>query len=189
MSAEAELIRIDPDDDALVDAYLWLLHDAYQEATGLGVHFKAATATREEVVAHLHGNTAWAFRVGGELVTTVSLRWPWGPNPGPYGLPHFGWLAVPPAHKGQGWGARIMGLVETEVLGPLRLPAVSLGTAEDHPFLGAMYERQGFHAATRTDLGLGHITQYYLKPLDPAGFARWVAQHPDLAPPSTKESA
>lgn len=56
--------------------------------------------------------------------------------------------------------------VETEVLrDTLKVPYVSLGTADKHPWLMDMYERKGYVRAGEKDLGKGHITIYFKKQL------------------------
>jgi S-(2-succino)cysteine N-acetyltransferase len=47
----------------------------------------------------------------------------------------------------------------------LKCPAVSLGTADKHPWLIEMYERKGYEKAGSQDLGKGHITVYLVKKL------------------------
>lgn len=32
----------------------------------------------------------------GRIIATITLRMPWGKQPGPYGVPHIWWFAVDP---------------------------------------------------------------------------------------------
>lgn len=178
-AAIGRLALIGPD---RVDEYRELLQAAYAKNVELGVHFKASDASREDVLAHLRENIAYGITgPDGALISTVSLRMPWGPNPGHLGLPHIGWLATDPSHSGQGLGRELLdALVEQVLAGLLHAPAVSLGTAQDHPWLGAYYQRLGFEPVGSADLGLGHITDFYIRPLDPASYAGWRARHADL---------
>lgn len=165
-----------------VDAYRELVLAAYAPTLGMDIHFRAASASRDDVAAHLARNVAFALTNEIDaIVSTISVRFPWGPNPGPYGLPHVGWLATDPGQSRGGLGAEVMRRVERDVLAErLHAPAVSLGTARNHPWLHEFYRRSGYTETGGADLGLGHFTVYYVKPLDPEGFAAWRAQHPDL---------
>ncbi|MGL9736233.1 MAG: hypothetical protein ACR5LF_13455 [Symbiopectobacterium sp.] len=70
----------------------------------------------------------------GVMVSSFSIRYPWGPEPGPYGWPHLGWFVTHPDYKGQWFGRQMMQwLEETVLIGQLKASAVSLGTAQGHP--------------------------------------------------------
>lgn len=165
------------------DAYYTLIHSAYQSIRELGIHFAAATADRAQIVQHLRGNAVYVIEEEGELVSTLSIRFPWGPNPGPYDLPHIGWFATAPTKKKSGLGKNLLHWVEENVLTQqLHLPAVTLGTADSHPWLAAMYESLGFVKVGTADLKKGHITIYLLKVLDEQLYEQWVRIHPLPAP-------
>ncbi|MEE6273456.1 GNAT family N-acetyltransferase [Georgenia sp. MJ206] len=164
-----------------LDAYAALVSGAYADIRELGINFAAAHADRDQIEQHLSDNVAYVLEDDGELLATVSVRYPWGPNPGPYGLPHLGWIATAPAHKRQGHAQHLIDHVERDVLREqVHAPAVSLGTAEHHPWLTAMYARLGYVESGRTDLGHGHITVYLTKVLDAAAYERF--QHRTASP-------
>ncbi|MCQ2009579.1 GNAT family N-acetyltransferase [Sporolactobacillus sp. STSJ-5] len=161
------------------DAYYRLIHSAYASIRELGIHFAAATADREQIVRHLRGNAVYVIEEEGELVSSLSLRFPWGPNPGPYGLPHIGWFATAPSKKNSGLGKNLLHWVEETVLiQQLHLPAVTLGTADSHPWLASMYESLGFVKVGTADLKKGHITIYFLKVLDQQLYEQWRKTNP-----------
>lgn len=169
--------RIDPDE---VVAYRELVQAAYRADQQPGVHFEAATAPVERFTLHLTQDVAWGYEEDGELVATASVRFPWAPDPGPYGLPHLSWVATAPQRARQGWSHRVIGAVEALLRDDLHCPALSLGTAQNHPWLAGFYTGLGYRPAGEADLGLGHITEYFVKPLDPTAFSRWLDQHPNL---------
>ena len=74
------------------DAYLALMLAAYAPSRKLGVHFDAATATSEKVEQHLQQHGVYGLFIDNELAASITLRYPWGPLPGPFGLPHIGWF-------------------------------------------------------------------------------------------------
>lgn len=162
------------------DALLAILHAAYAADLELGVRFGASDATRDDVLAHLRGNLAHGLvdpAAPERILSTISIRVPWGPNPGPLALPHLGWLAADPACPERGLGSEVLERIEDVLREQLRAPAVTLGTAREHPWLGDYYVRRGYERIGSRDLGLGHLTDYHLKPLDPAAFETWRAAH------------
>lgn len=158
--------------------YHELIVSAYQADAALGVHFAAEHADEKMIIHHLLSNPAYVLEEDGRLVTTLSLRFPWGNNPGPFGVPHLGWFATHPEFKQQGKGRELFEWVEQHVLtAQLRLPAVSLGTAKNHPWLVAMYKKMGFQEIKEADLGTGHITVYLIKVLNRELFDAWASKH------------
>ncbi|WP_034915806.1 MULTISPECIES: GNAT family N-acetyltransferase [Erwinia] len=166
------------------EEYLILMQAAYAPIRALGIHFDAASADLQKVTQHLEHHAVYAALSDHRLAASVTVRFPWGPLPGPFGLPHIGWFGVHPDFKGQNLGATLLGWLEQEVLlAELRAPAVSLGTAISHPWLRAMYQKLGFEAMHETDLGKGHITLYMKKVLDESLHAQWLARR--TPPPLT----
>ncbi|MDF7671465.1 GNAT family N-acetyltransferase [Orbaceae bacterium ESL0721] len=144
--------------------YLALLHRAYKQTSALGIHFAAATANLALIHRHISANAIYAIQKEGKLISTLMIRYPWGDNPGPYGLPHLGWFATDPDYARQGLGGELLMWVEAHILqNILKAPAVTLGTAKNHPWLIKMYERHGFRQIGEADLGLGHKTIYLKK--------------------------
>jgi len=158
-----------------VDVYLALMHAAYAPVKALGINFDAATADRSMAQQHLRSHGVYALYASQEMVASVTVRYPWGPLPGPFGLPHIGWFGAHPDHSGHHYGRQIQDWLELEILtGQLRAPAVSLGTAVQHPWLKEMYLKRGFQPMHTRDLGKGHLTLYMKKILDPAAHDIWL---------------
>lgn len=156
-------------------AYLPLVLAAYASARELGIHFDAGYATAGTARAHLGQHGVYGMFSGGKLIASVTLRYPWGPLPGPFGLPHLGWFASDPLCRGQRPGTRLLSWVEQEILtAQLRVPAYSLGTAVEHPWLQTFYQKLGFEPQHTADLGKGHTTLYMKKILDPVLHDRWL---------------
>lgn len=158
-------------------AYLELMLAAYAPIKALGIHFDAATADLALATRHLGEHGVYAMLVDGKMVSSVTLRYPWGPQPGPFGLPHIGWFGAHPAYAGQSYGKQIQDWVEQEILiKQLRAPAVSLGTATSHPWLKEMYQKRGFEPIMERDLGKGHVTLFMKKILDPVAHDTWLTK-------------
>lgn len=106
------------------------------------------------------------------------MRLPWGNNPGPFGVPHIGWLATHPDYKKQGLAIQLLNWVEKHILlQQLKVPFVTLGTAENHPWLSQFYLSQGFEEVGRADLIADHTTIYYRKILNQTLFEDYQQHH------------
>lgn len=172
MQLDFRLVREDE-----TDVYLALMHAAYAPVKALGIKFDAATADRAMALRHLQSHGVYALYADEKMVSSVTVRYPWGPLPGPFGLPHIGWFGAHPGYPGQQFGRQVLERVEQAILiDQLRAPAVSLGTATSHPWLQAMYLKRGFQPMHTRDLGKGHITLYMKKVLDPVAHDAWLSR-------------
>ena len=173
MSLYFRQVREDETDD-----YQALILAAYAPTKALGIHFDAASTTREKTLQHIQRHGVYALYNGSVMVSSVTLRYPWGPLPGPFGLPHIGWYAAHPDYPGQNYGLKVLEVLEQRILAEqLRAPAVSLGTAVSHPWLIDMYQKRGFTRMHTANLGKGHITLYMKKILDESAHKHWLTQH------------
>ncbi len=161
-----EIFRALDEKDA--EKFQRFLTAAYADDLQYGIRFQAAFATVEDVRKHLQGNLCYILEDDGEIISSCSLRMPWGPNPGPDVFPHLGWVSTHPDYKHRGFGSRMLDWVEQEILiKQLKSPAVTLGTAEEHPWLIEMYEKRGYVAYKKRRLHEDHVTVYMKKVLRP----------------------
>lgn len=146
------------------EALLGLILRAYAQNKDLGIQFDATKADLQMIQTHIRNNMCFLYEEDEKLVGTISLRMPWGLQPGPSDVPHIGWLAVDPTYGKRGIGSQILKWLEKEILrDTLRVPFVTLGTADKHPWLSEMYKRKGYEKFAEKDLGKGHITHYFKK--------------------------
>lgn len=144
-----------------------LTYRAYEPIRQLNINFKAANPTTELVTENLTENQCFILLDGETIISTVSVRMPWSKNPGPYGLPHIWWFATSPTSGKRGAGSYLLNYVEQEIiLKEWHSPAVSLGTARNHPWLIDMYIRKDYVSLGSRDSGMGHTTQFMVKVLD-----------------------
>lgn len=163
--------QITLDDD---EAFLVLALAAFEPIRQLGINFSAAHADIEMVRNHISSHGVYVMEKDGTMVSSFTIRYPWGPEPGPFGLPHLGWFATHPDYKKQGLGKQMMNWLEQNVLiAQLKAPAVSLGTAQNHPWLIEMYKHHGFKEVGQTYLGKGHLTIWMEKVLDDQRYDQW----------------
>lgn len=155
-------------------SFLALALAAFEPIRQLGINFSAAHADIEMVRRHIASHGVYVMEKDGIMVSSFTIRYPWGPEPGPYGLPHLGWFATHPDYKKQGLGRQMMTWLEQNVLiAQLKAPAVSLGTAQSHPWLVEMYKNYGFREIGQANLGKGHLTIYMEKVLDDQRYDQW----------------
>ncbi|MEC0434755.1 sulfur-containing aminoacid acetyltransferase SnaB [Bacillus subtilis] len=139
---------------------------AYEPIRKLGIRFAAAHADLDLVLQNIRENACYVMEEDGRIIATITLRMPWGKQPGPYGVPHIWWFAVDPGTGKKGIGTKLLQWLEETILrDTLKVPFVSLGTADKHPWLIEMYERKGYVRSCEQDLGKGHITVYMKKQL------------------------
>ncbi|WGD93242.2 sulfur-containing aminoacid acetyltransferase SnaB [Bacillus subtilis] len=139
---------------------------AYEPIRKLGIRFAAAHADLDLVLKNIRENACYVMEEDGRIIATITLRMPWGKQPGPSGVPHIWWFAVDPDTGKKGIGTKLLQWLEETILrDTLKVPFVSLGTADKHPWLIEMYERKGYVRSGEQDLGKGHITVYMKKQL------------------------
>lgn len=144
-----------------------LLHQAYAADEQLGIHFGAARIEEQEVAQHIETQPTFVIEENDDFVATVSVRLPWADNPGPFVLPHLGWVATNPKYQHQGQAKHLINwVIENYVQKDLRSPAVSLGTALEHPWLSKAYEKLGFQKVDVVRKFSDHQTLYLVKTLD-----------------------
>lgn len=150
------------------DAWFEVLHSGYQTLKGYPISFEAMDAGREEAYGWFAENPTYGLFKDGKLVSSVTLRMPWGKKPGPKNLPHIGWFVTHKEAQGKGYAKLLFRNLEDEVLKrQLRLPAVTLGTAKEHPWLVDFYRSIGFEELETVQLaGKKHHTVFLEKKID-----------------------
>lgn len=148
-----------------------LLHQAYAADEQLGIHFSAASITEAAVASHIQTTPTFVLTVDQQIAATVSVRLPWSDNPGPYHLPHLGWIATAPQFQHRGYAKRLIAtVIHDYVIRELAAPAVSLGTAVEHPWLQQTYQTLGFKPIETIRKFTDHQTIYLVKSLTASEF-------------------
>lgn len=150
------------------DAWFKVLKGGYATLKDLPISFESINATREDAAVWFGEIPFYGLFEGERLVASVGVRYPWGAKPGPEPLPHIGWVVTDPELQGHGYARKVLAHLEQEVLIPvLHVPAVTLGTAQEHPWLVSWYESQGFRPFRITQLpGKVHHTVFMRKVLE-----------------------
>ncbi|MFM9277429.1 GNAT family N-acetyltransferase [Paenibacillus jiagnxiensis] len=145
-----------------------LIFEAYATIRELELHWPAANANLEQIQENISQNECYVLEADGTIVATITL------SKGDdvkhiTDLPFIKWFAVDPAEQGKGYGGRLLDWVEKHIIrDKLGAPAVTLGTAEKHPWLLPMYERRGYKSIYSFDPGngdgVGHLLRKIVNP-------------------------
>lgn len=144
-----------------------LLHDAHKINNELGIHFTTGNVSKERVRQHIESVPTYVYKDDkNELICTASVELPWT-SAGMFYLPNIGWLATNPKYKNKGFGRKIIkDVVEQYVKNILKAPAVTLDTANNHPWLKGFYISLGFSPLTKVRLVSDHESIYMIKIID-----------------------
>lgn len=127
------------------EEWFTVLKSGYAVLKDYPISFESINATKEEAAVWFSEIPFYGLFVNGRLAASVGIRYPWGAKPGPKDLPHIGWVVTHQDFQGRGLAKKVLLRLENEVLiGQLHAPAVTLGTAKEHPWLVSMYESFGF---------------------------------------------
>ncbi len=171
----SEIYRLAVSEDAPVVQRI--IHAAYVTIRELELQWPAAHADVEQIRDNIIANKCYVLERDSEIVATVTLA-----NPErlkllaeQMDLPFVMWFAVDPEVQGSGWGRKLLNWVEQEVIDKeLGAPAVTLATAEKHPWLLPMYERWGYERLLAFDKGTGDGVMHLLrKRVNEERFARY----------------
>ncbi|WP_028559765.1 GNAT family N-acetyltransferase [Paenibacillus pinihumi] len=147
-----------------------VIYDAYVTIRDLKLHWPAAHANLELVEENIAENECYVLEVEDRISATVTLAIGDNPMTALSGLPFLKWFAVDPAYQGKGYGAQLLGWVEERIIRErLGAPAVTLATAEKHPWLLPMYERRGYERIHAFDPGNGDGTMHLLRKIVDSG--------------------
>ncbi|MEK8127227.1 GNAT family N-acetyltransferase [Paenibacillus filicis] len=169
----SEVYRLATADDA--ERLLYVIYEAYVTIRDLELHWPAANADLALIQDNIENHECYVLEVDGQIAATLTLskglhpRWvsEW---------PFVKWFAVDPAYQGQGIGSKLLTWMEEAIIrDKLGAPAVTLATAEKHPWLLPMYERRGYERIQSADPGNGDGTMHLLRKVVNA--ALFEAQH------------
>ncbi|MFD1671289.1 GNAT family N-acetyltransferase [Agrilactobacillus yilanensis] len=163
------MLKIDTAQIVQADEIKKLLNEAYAADKKIGIYFKAADVTTQQVRQHIQTTPTFVLSQDSKIIGTISVRLPWSANPGPYPCPHLGWIAVAPKYQGLGYAKQLIQWAEQHyVLEVLKAPGVTLGTAYEHPWLKRTYFKLGYHPLVIVDKFPDHRTLYLMKIFDEA---------------------
>ncbi|WCN36437.1 GNAT family N-acetyltransferase [Aneurinibacillus uraniidurans] len=117
---------------------------AYGPALDMGILFPTAQADLEMVQNNIKKHDCFVWEEEGIIIATITVG-VFDEMKDVTDLPYIRWFAVDPAYAGKGIGNQLITWAEEVfVRDTLQAPAVTLATAEKHPWLIPMYERKGY---------------------------------------------
>lgn len=165
-----DIIRVATLEDA--EEFLKLMKTAFKPLKDLGIEWPSVNVELEDVQKNISESTAYVLEKNGEIVSTITVRFPWDDEISVSGYPFVWWFATKPEYKGQGLGDKLLTYVEETVLrDTLKAPAVTLGTSlKFHPWLKDIYERRGYEIYVTKEKDYGDVDGLMRKILIPERF-------------------
>ena len=157
-----------------------LMYDAFTPLRELGIDWPSVNADLEMVKNNLENNTTFVMVKGNEIISTITVRYPWGSVRSISGYPFIWWFATKPSYDGQGYGSQLLRYVEEDFLrDTLKVAAVTLGTsARLHPWLLKIYEKRGYEVYAEHENDDGDLGVIMRKILIPEQFNVDILGHP-----------
>ncbi|MBB3112478.1 GNAT superfamily N-acetyltransferase [Paenibacillus phyllosphaerae] len=149
-----------------------ITYEAYALIRELELHWPAANADLAQIQDNVTQNECYVLEVEGKIVATITLS-KGDEVKAITDLPFIKWFAVDPGEQGKGYGNKLLTWVEDAIIrDKVGAPAVTLGTAQKHPWLLPMYERRGYESIHAFDPGNGDGVMHLLrKVVNPAQFS------------------
>ena len=146
--------------------YHKVLIDGYAAIKDFPITFDAIDFTEEESKEWIETYPVYGLYIDGQLVSSITFCMPWGKYSTPDKFPHIAHFVTAPAFKGKGYARETLGYAEELLKTQFKTPAVTLGTAKEHPWLPKMYESFGFKAYDQVHFrGKQHTTVLFKKDL------------------------
>ncbi|WP_138751253.1 GNAT family N-acetyltransferase [Paenibacillus sinopodophylli] len=157
----SEIYRLAQLEDA--ERLLHVVYEAYVTIRELELHWPAAHADLALIQDNITSNECYVLEVDGEIAGTVTLS-KGDEVKAITPFPFIKWFAVDPAYQGQGIGNKLLNWLEQTVIKEkVGAAAVTLATAEKHPWLLAMYERRGYERLHVFDFDNGDGPMHLLR--------------------------
>lgn len=146
--------------------YHKVLIDGYAAIKDYPITFDAIDFTEEESKEWIKTYPVYGLYIDGQLVSSISFCMPWIKYSTPDKFPHIAHFVTAPEFKGKGYARETLGYAEELLINQFKTPAVTLGTAKEHPWLPKMYESFGFKAYDKVHFrGKQHTTILFKKDL------------------------
>ncbi|WP_263009907.1 GNAT family N-acetyltransferase [Staphylococcus americanisciuri] len=123
-----------------------LMYRSFTPLREVGIDWPSVNATPEMVEDNIRENACYVLEIDGQIVSTLSIRFPWESEVPISKYPFIWWLATDPDYNKKGYGSKMMRYVEEDILrDTLKAPAVVLGTsARKMGWLADVYARRGY---------------------------------------------
>jgi N-acetylglutamate synthase and related acetyltransferases len=138
-------------------------YEAYSLIRELELKWPAANADLDQIRDNIIQNECYVLEADGVIVATITLS-KTDEVKAITDLPFIKWFAVHPSEQGKGYGDKLLTWVENAIIRDKEgASAVTLGTAEKHPWLLPMYQRRGYESIRSFDSGNGDGPMHLLR--------------------------
>ncbi|HCZ8330896.1 TPA: GNAT family N-acetyltransferase [Staphylococcus aureus] len=172
------MIRLANENDA--EVLHQLMHEAFTPLRELGIDWPSVNANLDAVKENIDKNTTFVMTIDDEIISTITVRYPWGSVKSISGYPFVWWFATNPEYEGKGYGSQLLTYFEEAFLrDTLKSAAVTLGTsARLHPWLLKIYEKRGYEIYSEHENDDGDLGVIMRKVLIPERFDETILGQP-----------
>ncbi len=157
-----------------------LMYEAFTPLRELEIDWPSVNASVDLVKKNLITSTTFVLENETEIISTITVRYPWEGKRRISIYPFVWWFATKPSYDGKGLGSKLLKYVEeTYLRDTLKAPAVTLGTsARKHPWLLDIYKKRGYEVYAEHESDDGDLGVIMRKVLIPERFHEDVLGHP-----------
>ncbi|MEJ7479050.1 GNAT family N-acetyltransferase [Staphylococcus pasteuri] len=156
-----------------------LMYEAFTPLRELGIDWPSVNASIEMVKDNIKNNTTFVLELDNTIISTITVRYPWGSVRSISGYPFVWWFATKPEFDGLGYGSQLLKYVEEDFLRDTLKAAVTLGTsARLHPWLLSIYEKRGYEIYAKHENDDGDLGVIMRKILIPERFEEKILGQP-----------
>jgi GNAT superfamily N-acetyltransferase len=157
----SEVYRLATIEDA--ERLLHVTYEAYVTIRELELSWPAANADLALIQDNIKNNECYVLEVDGIIAATITLS-KGEEVKAVTDFPFVRWFAVDPAYQGAGLGDKLLTWVEQSIIrDKVGAAAVTLATAEKHPWLLPMYERRNYESIQVFDFNNGDGPMHLLR--------------------------
>lgn len=157
----SEVYRLAAIEDA--ERLLHVTYEAYVTIRELELSWPAANADLALIQENIKNNECYVLEVDGVIAATITLS-KGEEVKAVTDFPFVKWFAVDPAYQGAGLGDKLLTWVEQTIIrDKVGAAAVTLATAEKHPWLLPMYERRSYERIHVFDFNNGDGPMHLLR--------------------------
>ena len=91
-----------------------LMYDAFTPLRELGIDWPSVNASVEMVKDNIKNNTTFVLELDNTIISTITVRYPWGSVRSISGYPFVWWFATKPEFDGLGYGSQLLKYVEED---------------------------------------------------------------------------
>ncbi|MFF5946343.1 GNAT family N-acetyltransferase [Staphylococcus pasteuri] len=157
-----------------------LMYEAFTPLRELGIDWPSVNASIEMVKDNIKNNTTFVLELDNTIISTITVRYPWGSVRSISGYPFVWWFATKPEFDGLGYVSQLLKYVEEDFLrDTLKAAAVTLGTSAClHPWLLSIYEKRGYEIYAKHENDDGDLGVIMRKILIPERFEEKILGQP-----------